>query len=190
MERLTIDNKRGFTLAAYFEPNEDFKEQNASMLKLVYVPQGTGIIKLNEQTVIFSAPALFCFNELDEVALQQNINLAARSIYFDPAIIDDSLQLNIIRRNYTQLSLTQYRDFFLIIPFIDREKFRSSTGTSIIEYLVKLRIKIASTMLRDTMLPVSEILDRVGFNDSVHFIRMFKKHIGCTPSEYREKFIC
>ncbi len=296
MERLTIDNKRGFTLAAYFEPNEDFKEQNASMLKLVYVSEGSGIIKLNGQTVIFSAPAIFCFNDLDDVVLQQSINLAARSVYFDPVIIDDSLQLNIIRKDYSHLSATQYREFFLIIPFINREefripyielgpmtskraaqlfkgvevelvftenefwscrsrsfllevlfliqnlitdskdrsalelpeasedvgdiilylhtnynrkisieeltevfhinrttlseKFRSSTGTSIIEYLVKLRIKVASIMLRDTLLPISEILDRVGFNDSVHFIRMFKKHMGCTPSEYREKFIC
>jgi hypothetical protein len=75
MEKLTLDNKRGFTLAAYFVPIEEFKEQSKSMLKLVYAIEGSGVIKINGQTVIFSAPALFCFNELDEVVLQQSINL-------------------------------------------------------------------------------------------------------------------
>lgn len=292
MEKLTFDSKRGFTLAVFFEPKEEFKEQSKSMLKLVYVMKGSGIMNINEQPVIFSAPALFCFNELDEVILQQSINLAAQAVYFDPAIIDESLNLKIIREDYARLSETEYRDYFLIVPFMDREefkipyieiglvtskrvvhlfrgveeeltctenefwpcrsrsflleilfliqnmitdsknkenlelpsasedvsgiilylhanynkkitieelteifhinrttlsqKFRRSTGISIIEYLVKLRIRMAAIMLRDTLLPISEILDRVGFNDSVHFSRMFKKHMNCTPSAYRE----
>jgi YesN/AraC family two-component response regulator len=49
---------------------------------------------------------------------------------------------------------------------------------------------MASIMLRETMLPISEILNRVGINDNVHFSRMFKKHMGYTPSGYREKYIC
>lgn len=295
MEKMTMDKKRGFAQAVYFEPDENFKEKYASMLKLVYVTDGSGIIKLNGQTVIFSAPALLCFNDLDEVVLQQSLKLAARAVYFNPLFIDDSLQLDFLRKEDAQLSETQYKDYFLIMPFVDREefkipyieigpmisrrasqlfkgieeelifmetefwpcrsrsyllellfliqniitgsrdredlklpetsedisdlilflhtnynrkitieeltdifhinrttlsdKFKNSTGTTIIDYLVKLRIKMASIMLRDTLLPISEISDRVGFNDSVHFTRMFKKHFGCTPSDYREKHI-
>lgn len=53
------------------------------------------------------------------------------------------------------------------------EKFRTSTGMSIKDYLIKLRIKLSAVMLRDTMLPISEIMYRVGFNETTHFCRMF-----------------
>lgn len=66
------------------------------------------------------------------------------------------------------------------------DKFTKATGTSVMEYLIRLRIKISTTMLRDTMLSVSEIAYRVGFNDITHFGRMFKKHMGYSPSEYRK----
>lgn len=67
-------------------------------------------------------------------------------------------------------------------------KFNSYTGESIISYLNKLRINIASIILRDTELPISEIMERVGFNDSVHFLRTFKKYKTLSPKEYREKY--
>lgn len=47
---------------------------------------------------------------------------------------------------------------------------------------------MASTMLRDTMLPINEIMTRVGFCDTVHFLRTFKKYTGDSPSEYRKKY--
>lgn len=69
-----------------------------------------------------------------------------------------------------------------------QEKFKSTTGLSIINYLIKLRIKLSSTMLRDTKLPISEIMLRSGFNDSTHFGKMFRKHTGHSPKEYRTLF--
>lgn len=68
------------------------------------------------------------------------------------------------------------------------ERFRASTGISIKDYLIKLRIKLSAVMLRDTMLPISEIMYRAGFNESHNFCRMFKKYMDCSPSDYRKKF--
>lgn len=294
MENWTIDNKRGYGLPAYFKSEEDFQQNFRSMLRLVHIIEGSGIIKLNNEITVFSAPALFCLNEQDETLLQQSLNLKAQAMYFQPILINDTLKLDIIRSENADLSQSEYRDYFLIIPFIERsdnvspyieigpivsmrvsqlfksmkeeltfmetefwpcrcrsflletlfliqnmitdarnkegidlpvpsedisdiilylhtnyhkkitieeltdifhinrttlsEKFKKSIGFSIIEYLVKYRIKMAVIMLRETMLPVAQILDRVGFNDSVHFARMFKKHMGVTPSGYREKY--
>lgn len=67
-------------------------------------------------------------------------------------------------------------------------KFSSYTGESIISYLNKLRVNIASIILRDTELPISEVMERVGFNDPVHFLRTFKKYKVLSPKEYREKY--
>lgn len=67
-------------------------------------------------------------------------------------------------------------------------KFNQEVGDSVIVCLIKLRINLSSMMLRDTLIPVSEIMYRVGFSDISHFNRTFKKHTGFNPSEYRQKF--
>lgn len=67
------------------------------------------------------------------------------------------------------------------------EQFRETTGISVIAYLIQLRVRLAALMLRDTELSISEVMTRVGFNDSTHFGRTFRKHLGCAPSEYRQR---
>lgn len=67
------------------------------------------------------------------------------------------------------------------------QKFLSQTGYTIKQYLIQIRIKISSMMLKDTLLPISEVAYRAGFNDSTHFTRTFKKHLDMLPSKYREK---
>lgn len=66
-------------------------------------------------------------------------------------------------------------------------EFNKITGMPVMEYLIGLRMYISSQMLRDTLLPISEVTERVGFNDATHFGRMFKKHYGYSPKEYRER---
>jgi AraC family L-rhamnose operon regulatory protein RhaS len=67
------------------------------------------------------------------------------------------------------------------------ERFHLATGASIMTYLIQLRIRVAATLLHDTTIPVFEIARRVGFNDSTHFGRMFRKVLGCSPSDYRQR---
>jgi AraC family L-rhamnose operon regulatory protein RhaS len=66
--------------------------------------------------------------------------------------------------------------------------FKKSTGFTLIEYITRTRIDMASRLLRETSLPAGEILFRVGFNDPAHFNRAFKKITGTSPSAYRESF--
>jgi AraC-like DNA-binding protein len=66
--------------------------------------------------------------------------------------------------------------------------FRAQTGMSTISYLNSIRMQIASSIVRNTLLPTSEIMVRVGFIDDAHFIRNFKKFSGCTPAEYRKQY--
>lgn len=65
--------------------------------------------------------------------------------------------------------------------------FNKVTGMSVKAYLIKLRLHLASQILEDTKVPVSEVINRVGFNDPVHFSRIFKKNYGYAPTEYRQQ---
>lgn len=68
------------------------------------------------------------------------------------------------------------------------KKFNEEVGDSVIHCLIQLRINLASGMLRDTLIPISEIMYRVGFTDVAHFNRTFKKYTNFNPSEYRNNY--
>lgn len=69
------------------------------------------------------------------------------------------------------------------------EVFKKFTGTTVKSYLTDIRIKTACSMLKNTDLSISAIIDRVGFSDPSHFIETFKKSTGFTPTEYRKKIL-
>ncbi len=61
------------------------------------------------------------------------------------------------------------------------------TGQTFIQLLTNVRLENAEQLLRDTALPVTEVASAVGYESSEHFIRTFRKHVGLTPSGYRQK---
>lgn len=63
--------------------------------------------------------------------------------------------------------------------------FKKKTGKNFIDFLNDVRIGHASKMLYETTNTISEICFESGFNNTVNFIRAFKKKHGKTPSEYR-----
>jgi AraC family L-rhamnose operon regulatory protein RhaS len=87
-----------------------------------------------------------------------------------------------------KLSIPQLTRQFKVNRTTLTERFSAVTGESVMSYLNQLRIRLAAAMLRDTMLPIAEITERVGFGDVTHFGRMFRKTTSLAPSEYREKY--
>ncbi len=68
------------------------------------------------------------------------------------------------------------------------QKFKDVMGVTVTEYVINLRMQVACSCLRKTMIPVKEIVQRTGYKDDTHFLRAFKKYAGCTPTEYRNKY--
>lgn len=297
MELYTFDESRKIKLPVYIETKEPFSSENHMMFRLILIEKGGGILSVNGNTSVFTAPTIFCFNANDMIKLDKCSNLSGRAIYFSPTLVNDALTLDKINNlevdKSESKSESEFRDYFSLLPFISREelslghyqigpatakrigklfdnlveeltllnndfwrcrsrslfleilfliqyiytdienstklevikfsddineiilylhthyerkisieelteefhvnrttlanKFTRSTGMPVMEYLINLRVKIATLMLRDTLLPISEIAYRVGFNDITHFGRMFRKHSGYSPSEYRKK---
>ncbi|MEC1178442.1 AraC family transcriptional regulator [Metasolibacillus meyeri] len=67
--------------------------------------------------------------------------------------------------------------------------FRKHAGMGPAEYLLKYRINMAQEMLFTSDAPVQQIAQTVGITDPFYFSRVFKKQLGISPTEYREKFI-
>ena len=67
--------------------------------------------------------------------------------------------------------------------------FLREVGDSYSSYLLRSRIKWAKELLTTTEKDVNEIATLVGFSDSGHFIRNFKKFEGTTPARFRKYLI-
>ncbi|WP_341677475.1 AraC family transcriptional regulator [Niveibacterium sp. SC-1] len=65
--------------------------------------------------------------------------------------------------------------------------FLARTGMPVKAYVASLRMNFAASLLRDTLLPVSEILGRVGYQNASHFARAFRASTGLSPRAYRER---
>lgn len=63
--------------------------------------------------------------------------------------------------------------------------FREAVGKPPMKYIIDLRLQNACSLLSITDMPVGRIGEHVGFSDVHFFSKLFKKHIGMTPSEYR-----
>ena len=65
--------------------------------------------------------------------------------------------------------------------------FKRCCGISFLTFLNKYRIDRACNLLIHSKLDISEICFSVGFNDVLHFNRVFKSIKGKTPREYRRQ---
>ncbi len=66
-------------------------------------------------------------------------------------------------------------------------EFKSLMGASPISYRDQLLIRQACTLLDSTALSVGEIAATLGVQDALYFSKKFKKHVGISPSQYRER---
>lgn len=63
--------------------------------------------------------------------------------------------------------------------------FKEFVGQSPTQYLLTLRMNNAVSLLETTDYNVNEISAIIGYDNALYFSRLFKKHKGVSPSEYR-----
>ena len=66
------------------------------------------------------------------------------------------------------------------------DKFKRVTGTTPGKFIAARRVEIAKDLLADQSVSLGKIAAIIGCFDTSHFIRLFSKHTGVTPTEYRQ----
>lgn len=65
--------------------------------------------------------------------------------------------------------------------------YKSATNETIGDYIHRYRMERAEHLLLNTDLKIYEISNELGFLATPHFIKIFKKHFGVTPQEFRDR---
>lgn len=65
------------------------------------------------------------------------------------------------------------------------QRFRKTTGLSVIDYVIQRRISLAKYSLAFTELTIQEIAEACGFKEQTYFTKVFKQHVGIVPTLYR-----
>ena len=64
--------------------------------------------------------------------------------------------------------------------------FKDNTGDSLSSYAAKVKMKRAKELLRDNSLNITEISEKLCFENPQYFARVFKRENGMTPTEWRK----
>lgn len=94
-----------------------------------------------------------------------------------------------IEQNYEMpLSLDQLSDEFHLSKYHLSREFKHYTGTSPYEYLLLCRLNHAKELLKYSTLSIDQIAEKCGFNQTSHFISLFKNREKITPLSYRKQW--
>ena len=85
------------------------------------------------------------------------------------------------------LSLTAISERFGISASYMSRLFKAICGESISDYIVRVRIEAAHTLLAQTSLSISAIAELLNFTDASHLSHAFQKQTGMPPSVYRKR---
>lgn len=96
--------------------------------------------------------------------------------------------LHYIRTSYMlDFPMDRLAELCDLSPTHFRRLFSSIMGFGPLEYLNRIRITHATTMLRTTEQPILDISEDVGFHSVSSFNRHFSEIVGMTPSNYRKE---
>jgi YesN/AraC family two-component response regulator len=92
-----------------------------------------------------------------------------------------------IRKNFNRnIRLDDVATAVFLSPNYFSSLFRKITGHTFSTYLMKLRVQAARDLLKQTSIPIKEIVYQVGFEDYNYFNRTFKKIEGMPPARFRQ----
>jgi len=87
---------------------------------------------------------------------------------------------------YSDISLDIIADEIKISPQHLSRIFKNKYAMTIGEYITDQRISYAKYLLCNSDLSIKDISSKIGYSDQNYFSRVFKKHTGKTPSNYKE----
>lgn len=128
------------------------------------------------------------FKCLDKIAEAKGITTCEEKMTGGNKRVVELIKEIIRKEHVKELNLEELSHKVFLNPKYLSRIFKNETGISITDYLIYVRIEIAKQLLRDNPeIKIYEVANLVGYADSVFFNKIFKRLVGITPLEYKNK---
>ncbi len=87
---------------------------------------------------------------------------------------------------HSEISIQSLGKIFSINPSYISQLFRKEVSMTFTDYITKLRVEYACSLLHSTKYTIEDIANKCGYSDYFYFIRVFKKATGVTPGQFRK----
>ncbi len=161
--------------------------------RIAYLNTGMSYVFKSRTNYLSMAYSLNVENELLEWFIDR-IGQAARNVADTKTNKSNSIinkAIEYIKKNYTKnISLEDVSMSVNVTSYYFSRLFKEEVGVNFVEYVAGLRIEKAKELLNSPDMPsMKEICLDVGYSDPNYFSRIFKKHEGLSPTEYREGLV-
>lgn len=93
-----------------------------------------------------------------------------------------------INENYfEELTLSGLSEKYAVESSYFSKLFKQETGENLMLYIAGKRIEKAKDLMRREDINIAEVAFMVGYDDYTYFSKVFKKHTGVSPREYRNR---
>jgi transcriptional regulator GlxA family with amidase domain len=94
-----------------------------------------------------------------------------------------------LEKNYSRpITMEEMAGLCHMSPRNFSRRFEQATSNTPLEYLQRFRIENAKKMLESKNDSIDRIAMKCGYEDMSFFRKIFKRHVGMTPKEYKEKY--
>ncbi len=164
-------------------------------------------VAFSRETIEKVRPHLYCLSTINdrfyaviqfltalyELSLADGTRELSTTSFAKVEVDDDSRRVlkvkSYISDHFTEeVRLADLADLVGMSPSAFSRFFKRRTSKTLSDYIVDIRMGMASRKLVDTNESVSEICYTCGFNTLSNFNRLFRKTKGCSPTEFREKY--
>lgn len=111
--------------------------------------------------------------------LEMNQNQHQKQLYILPTF-------TYIDENFANATLSELANNLHIPTYTLSKHIKNETGYTFKELLQEKRLVKARELLESTNLPISSIVEQVGYDNISYFYRIFKKKYGYTPKKFRD----
>jgi AraC family transcriptional regulator, arabinose operon regulatory protein len=96
-------------------------------------------------------------------------------------------------KNYIRSNIHKKIEVSEIAHFLNIDRshltriFKSICGVSTQQFIISLKMEMASQSLKKSTMTIKEVANSVGYDNQMDFSKLFKKHFNMTPTQWREK---
>ncbi len=159
-------------LADLFREMQSFKGKD--LIKRLFL-EGKAFQMLTEQILLYE---------------DDSIDFSKRSILRRSEIKQVEIAANLIKKQISELSnVSDIASDVGLSPYKLQEGFQNLYGTTVNQYIQKVRLDLIKDLVLNTEFSMSEIADMSGLSSKSYLSKIFKEEYGKSPSDYRKNFL-